>query len=439
MGLISSIRRRLGGLDGDGHRSPIEVESPGASSVHLKNSAGVSQADGSRLATLDSLQAVLKLGSGEIRSGRHRARLYRFLCDNVPLVGACVWTWGRLAAAPATFKVSRACNDRHRQRAERALDDLRRHIARDNTGREIDLAVFLTDVFGCMFRDGLWGGFVAVHTDGSGVDGFVPVEATDIRMEEHSGGWRRVLMGDNYEVSLDRDDFFILALNGGRSHPLGRSILQSIPFVAYIEQQLVDDMRRAVHNSGYHRLHVKISPPERMSGEAEAGYVERINQYFDSTVSMIRSCDVDDNPVTWDNVSIESIGAQGTNSVTNRWFLNHRAMVEEICAGTQLAPFLLGYSYGSTQTWAALKFDLVMRQVRSVQQEVAQLMARVGDIHLALCGIDAECRMEFDNGFAYQAGAESEIKARDLENILKLHKAGLLDEQKAQARVRELV
>ncbi|MFH1686751.1 MAG: hypothetical protein ABIE70_04430 [bacterium] len=439
MGLVSKIRNRLG------RPGEHQGSSAGASSslrtapTYLRSSAGASPTEGSRLATLDSLQAVLKLGSGEISSGRYRSRLYRFLTDNVPLVGACVWTWSRLAAAPAVFKVARAADDRHRMAAQRSLNDLHRHIARDSSGGEIDMAVFLTDVLSCMFRDGLWGAFLAVHTDGSGVDGLVPVEAADIRIEEHPEGRRRILAGGSYEINLDRPDFFSLTLNGGRSNPLGRSILQSIPFVAYIEQQLVDDMRRAVHSSGYHRLHVKISPPERMTGEAENAYVERINQYFDSTVSMIRTCEVDDNPVTWDNVSIESIGADGARSATNRWFMNHRAMVEEICAGTQLAPFLLGYSYGSTQTWAAFKFDLVMRQVRSVQQEVAQMLAKVGDIHLALAGIEAECRLEFDNSFAYQAGFESEIKSRELDDILKLHQAGLLDDETARSRVRGLV
>ena len=148
-------------------------------------------------------------------------------------------------------------------------------------------------------------------------------------------------------------------------------------------------MRRSSHNAGFHRLHVKITPPEKLAGEADGAYVDRINGYFDSTVRMIRSCEVDDNPVTWDNVTIESIGPRSAQTVTNRWFMNHRSLVEEICAGTHLAPFLLGYSYGATTTWAAFKLDLVMRQVQSVQAEAAQLLKQIGDIELALRGSTA--------------------------------------------------
>ena len=48
------------------------------------------------------------------------------------------------------------------------------------------------------------------------------------------------------------------------------------------------------------------------------------------TVSMIKTCEVDENPVTWDNVEIATIGPENVRTVTNSWFLNHRAMIEEI-------------------------------------------------------------------------------------------------------------
>ncbi|MCK4462328.1 MAG: hypothetical protein KAW46_11025, partial [candidate division Zixibacteria bacterium] len=240
-------------------------------------------------------------------------------------------------------------------------------------------------------------------------------------------------------IDLSRPDFRHLSLSAGVESPLGQSVLQAVPFVSYIEQQLIDDMRRTSHNAGFHRLHVRISPPERMGGESDSAYTDRINGYFDSTVSMIRSCEVDDNPVTWDNVAIEYIGPQPGRGGTNNWFYNHRAMVEEICAGTHLAPFLLGYSYGDTTTWSAFKFDVVMRQVRSVQAEVAQLLEWIGNIDLALAGLDVQCRFVFDNGFAYQAGEQATIQAQRTDSLLKLHQAGLVDDETARAKAGELL
>ena len=162
--------------------------------------------------------------------------------------------------------------------------------------------------------------------------------------------------------------------------------MQAIPLVSDIEQQMVNDMRRAVHNSGYHRLHVKITPPNRNSGDSDNAYVKRINEYFDSTVRMMKGLDVDDNPVTWDNVLIEHQGPNSPRSVANSWFLNHRAMIEEICAGTNLAPFMLGYSYGATTTLSASKFAVILMQVRSMQSEVSEFSEWIGNIERAVAG-----------------------------------------------------
>jgi len=390
------------------------------------------------LRTSDKIEAMLDLSQAQVQSGRFRTQLYRFLTDNLPLVSACIWTWSRLAAAPGEYRMIGE-SDRARSRGAAELNKLACRLTTSVAGRPVSQTTFLVDLFQCLFRDGQYGGFVTVAADGSRVDRFVPLDVADVRIDEDSARPRMVCDAGEKQIPLDRPDFFHLGLNQGQTSPLGRSILQAIPFVAYIEQQLVDDMRRSSHNAGFHRLHVKITPPEKLAGEGDGAYVDRINSYFDSTVRMIRSCEVDDNPVTWDNVTIESIGPRGAQTVTNRWFMNHRSLVEEICAGTHLAPFLLGYSYGATTTWAGFKFDLVMRQVQSVQAEAAQLLKQIGDVELALRGIDGECEFVFDNCLAYQAGDAAAVQAQQLDTILKLHQAGLLDKQAATDRVGALL
>jgi hypothetical protein len=149
---------------------------------------------------------------------------------------------------------------------------------------------------------------------------------------------------------------------------------------------------------------------------------------------MIKSCDVDENPVTWDNISIESVGPNNARAVSNSWFMNHRAMIEEICAGTGLAPFLLGYSYGATTSWSGFKFDIVMRQVNSIQAEVATFMEWIGNIELALSGYDMKCRFEFDNTFTYRETEQTDIKSKEVENILKLYQAGLISKEDAMEK-----
>jgi hypothetical protein len=119
--------------------------------------------------------------------------------------------------------------------------------------------------------------------------------------------------------------------------------------------------------------------------------------------------------------------------------LNHRAMIEDICAGTNLAPFLLGYSYGATNTWSSFKFDVVMRQVKSVQAEVARFMEWIGNVELALAGYDCKCRFVFDNTFAYEATEKMTIENSRVDNVLKLYQAGLIDEEAARQKAQGLI
>lgn len=387
----------------------------------------------------DKLAKILSYGADDILSGRFRIYLYRFLTENIPVVNACVSTWVRLSAAPGGYRVVDASGRVSAGKAQARLDELSRHIYESSPGNPGSMVTFLSNLFGGLYRDGVFGGFLTVRKDGGGVDHFVPVDPVDLVVKNDRMGRRLVLELGERTIDLDRSDFYYIPNNADIGHPIGRSVLQSVPFVTYIEQQLVDDMRRASHNSGFHRLHVKVTPPERLSGESDEAYVDRINSYFDSTVTMIKSCEVDDNPVTWDNVIIEHIGPTNVRTVTNSWFLNHRSMIEEVCAGTGLAPFLLGYSFGATATWSSFKFDMVMRQVRSIQAEMASFLEWIGNIELALAGIDEKCRFEFDNSFAYQAAEQAQVQSSRVDSLLKLFNAGLIERQQARRKAGELL
>ncbi len=340
----------------------------------------------------------------------------------------------RLSAAPGRFKVMDNDDGRTSAKAQERLDQLVRRMYTNPSGNRIGLDSLLPDLFMSLYRDGIFAGFLTVHGD-EGVDQFIPVDPINLRADQDTGQRRLMLELDHTTIALDRPDFYYVPFNGGIAQPFGRSILQAIPFVSYVEQQLVDDMRRSSHNSGFHRLHVKITPPERMGGESDSAYTDRINGYFDATVRMIKTLEIDDNPVTWDNVEIGHVAPEKSRDVTSSWFMSHRSMIEEICAGTHLAPYLLGYSYGATTTWSGFKFDVVMRQVRSVQAEVARFLEWIAGIDLALAGINVRCRYEFDNAFAYQAKDNLAMESGRVDNVLKLYQAGLIDKEQAREKI----
>lgn len=321
--------------------------------------------------------------AGEISTQEFPIRLYRFLKESIPVVSSCIWTWSRLVSAPSEYRLPDTISDSTRKSAQLVLDGLTRRLLPFRFRRTGGLAAFMPMMFDGLFTDGAFAGFVELASDKSQIARFSAVDVSSIRaLTKANGQTGLVLETEHGAVDLDRPDFHYFALNTDPLSGLGRSILSSIPFVSYVERQLVDDMRRASHNSGFHRLHITVRPPERQPGETDADYSDRANEYFDNTARMIRQTGVDDNPVTWDDIKIEYIGpTQGRGgSNAEAWFVKHRAMIEEICAGANLAPFLLGYSFGATETWSSFKYDLVRRQVEGIQQEAARLMEWLGNL-----------------------------------------------------------
>jgi hypothetical protein len=373
------------------------------------------------------------------QSNKFKIDLYRFFRDNIPLLHACIWTWSRLSSAPGHFEIE-PHNSGNIDTAMGCLDRLGANIYPYPFHRLAGLESFLPLLFNSFYTDGAFAGFLLLKPDGSGIERFLPVDPAFIGIiGDQPDRSRMVFQTENGEKKIEGNDFYYMALDADINNGLGKSILGSIPFVAFVQQQLINDMQRTAHNAGYHRLHIKITPPEKMSGESDDAYVGRVNTYFDDTVSMIKSCEPEDNPVTWDNVQIEYIGPGQTRAATNSWSMNHRAMIEEICAGTNLSPFMLGYNYGTTHNWAQFKYDLVMRQVVSVQRQAARFLEWIGNVELALRGFDCMCRFRFDNRLSYQALESAEIGRGHIDSLIKLYSAGLISKEVAQVKAGELL
>jgi len=379
--------------------------------------------------------------SGEWRDSRFPVRLYRFMAESIPLINSVIWTWSRLAAAPGEFEFYDGEDRVESEQAREIMDRLFRRVNWFNLGHAGSAEDLLQPFFQALFIDGAVSGILEVEKDLSGIAGFrfFDLSRGEVRMAA-DGRISVVEYNEGGEKRFTGPDLYFYALNGDFALPLGKSILKSVPFVSYVEQQLVDDMRRAMHNAGYHRLHVRITPPEKREGEGDEAYARRANTYFDNTVSMIRDIDPEDNPVTWEDVSIEYIGPRNQGSPrTNNWYLPHRAMIEEVCCGTNLAPFLLGYAYSTTTSWAQFKYDLVMRQVRSVQRAAVNFLAWLANIELALKGSKLTARWRFDNKVSALAREETEIKKAEASCIIELYRAGLIDRETASEKASRLV
>ena len=351
-------------------------------------------------------------------TGRARLELYRYLRDNIPMLNAVIWTWVRLCSARFDYQISGARSESEGQQIRAVLHQLDQRIYRNGLLKRGGFRELLLQFFESLFTDGAVCGELQLSPSSSSVDRFLLADMRNIVIEAQGEECQIFQEIENHRTQLTPASTFYYGLGAQPGSVTGRSLLAAIPFVARVEQTLVNDMFRSMRSAGYHRIHVKITPPEKRSDETDADYFTRANNYFDDTVEMMRDFGPDKNPVTWNDVAIEYIGPSNRNSSSTAWYMNHKAMIEDVCAGTHLAPFMLGYAYGTTHNWAEFKYELVQRQVATVQNAAASLLNWIANVELALHGFSAEVQFRFENRAHIGLTERAQAEKIQLENII---------------------
>jgi len=365
-----------------------------------------------------------------------RIKLHRFLRDNIPILNSAVWTWTRICASSSHFELKGSEDSSLLDRGLEVIKSLDRHIYQHSFQKFGGMDALLSQFFRSLFTDGAVCGELVLTSSRDRLDKFYFIDPATIRFKlKDESTWELFQEVDGTQVKLNPHSTFYLGLDPDPNDPRGRSILNSIPFVARVEQRLLEDMQKTMHNAGYHRLHVKIKPPDRFSGESEENYLSRANKYFEDTVDMMRKLAPEDNPITWSDVQIEYIGPSGHISSSHYWYINHKALIEDICAGVHLDPFILGYSYGPTRSWAQFKYELILRNVISIQNRAKRFLEWIRNIELALWGLPLECVHHFDNRKFFGMLEQREAEKIHLENIIRKKEEGFITEDQAKREV----
>jgi len=361
-----------------------------------------------------------------------RIKLYRFLRDNIPALNSAIWTWTRLSSAPSFYKLKGSDNQEILNLGTKVTSDLDRRIYQHSFHKFGGVEALLSEFFYSLFTDGAVCGELVLEPSQNRIAKFYFIDPSSIRFKLEGSNWvlYQELHGDF--IRLNQNSIYYYGLDPDAEDPRGRSLLSSIPFVSRIEQRLVTDMQKSMHNAGYHRLHVKLRPPERLPAESIEAYTKRANSYFEDTAEMMRKLSVEDNPITWSDVQIDYIGPSGTYAATTSWYINHKALIEEICAGVHLDPFILGYSYGAPYSWAQIKYELIQRNIISIQTSAKRFMEWIHNLELALQGLDLEYEHQFDNRKTFGLLEQRQAEKIALENIVLKKDAGLINEEEAK-------
>ena len=288
-----------------------------------------------------------------------RITLYRFIKDNIPVINGAIWTWTRLCSSPLEFYIPDNESKKDLKLLNDSVSALNERLASDDYRKSGGLERLSDLFFNSLFTDGAFAGEIEFGR-GKGITRFVPSDVRRLSFEKDGSAqpsWKIFRETEDGKTLMDPAVFIYIPLDDDPVDPRGKSILKSVGFVSRMEQKLLYDMQQTQEKAGYNRMHVKINKPERRMGESEENFLDRANKYFDDTVTLFTGIKPADSVVTWNDIEIETIApGSGNTTASNSWYLSHRSLVEDICAGVHLDPFMLGYSYGNTRSCARFKF-----------------------------------------------------------------------------------
>jgi hypothetical protein len=375
----------------------------------------------------------LKLPSGSGYQGQDRLSLYRFLADSVPILNGAIWLWTRLCAAPVEFKFNKLSESE----AAQFIKEIDRALIPSAYQKSGGIETLVSGFFRTLFVDGCYGGQALLKITGDCLAGFNQLDNRYLSFEKQNSGWQLYYDMESGRMKLDPESFYFTALDSQTDDPRGASLLSSIGFISHLEQKLIHDMAENLERSGYQRIQVQLKKPERSPGESETNYIQRANTYFDSTVDLFKSLRPADSAITWDDVQISAVGPNGQGAASS-WYLYHRSLVENICAGIHLDPFMLGYSFGTTQTWARFKFELMMRQIIAVQEKAKGFLQWLLDLEMALRGLPGDVEIVFDNRRVFGSLERFQAEKIAADSIIAQFEAGLLSREEAREKIEKI-
>ncbi len=348
-------------------------------------------------------------------------RVYRFLRDAIPDISDAVWTWKRLCQTGYSVAITEASSDRAKVRAERLVRALDRRV----NGGDRGMTGLLDILYASLFTYGAAACEIVLSKSRESIWDVVPVDVWTVRFRREDGRLQAYQMQGGEAVPLPMERFVYIGMDRDGTNPYGRSMLRSIPFVVKIQQRLMEDMAKATHNAGWSKLHVQYAGEERQRGESAEAYRERMAGNLESLRSRLSGLETDQNLVTYDNVKVSLLRGDQQAQV---FYDNHKAIEEQVITGMHLMPILMGRNYGTTETYGTAQFEIINRQVETVNREIEALLSRLYNFELALMWGEARAEVRMKTNRTVDVLKEAQARGREIANAVALREQGFVDQ-----------
>ena len=317
----------------------------------------------------------------EVSSTAVERELYRTLRGSVPVIDAAICKLIRLLG---TFTV-KAKNSRCQQ----IIDDFMDNVCTNSTGTGIN--GFVYSYMESLLTYGEAVGEIVLSRDGKRVAALYNASLEDVEIREGSSPLDLVICTNNDGVSLPvrySQLVFATLLNPEPGTVRGNSLLKGLPFVSSVLLKIFESIKTNWERVGNVRFAVTCKPSDNAVFTEESA-----RQIADEWSKAMRSESVCDF-VSVGDVSVKVIGAE--NQIPD-CDVPIRHLLEQIVAKLGLPPFLLGFSWSSTERMSEQQADILTSELEYYRTLLNPVISRIIKTVLRLEGYTDGFTVEWDD------------------------------------------
>lgn len=304
--------------------------------------------------------------------------VYASLRESVPVIDAAI------------SKIVRLCASFHfetgNERLDGEINDFFENInvGGNQTGLYAFVATYLSELL-------TYGSAVGeMIADGRGLYALYNGELSALEVKRAENNLDLEFYNSNQKIA-NQDLILFSALNPEPGKILGTSLLRGLPFVSDILLKIYNTIGENWEHAGNLRYAVTYKPQGDLADGSAKESAQQIAQAWRDAMS---SKDAVKDFVAVGDVSVKVIGA---DSAVLESEIPVRQLLEQIIAKTGLPPYMLGFSWSTTERMSMQQADILTTELEAYRRILSPVILKIGKKYLQVNGIASPLFVVWDD------------------------------------------
>lgn len=261
-----------------------------------------------------------------------------------------------------------------------------------------------------------------------GTQQWMPFQKVSLFQAKEAESKGQMIKNMNY-VALNPATFFYYAFDAAPGSPYGTPPFTASLANIAIQRDMITNMAQIVKKIGLLGIIdfvVKQLPQD--PGETDEGYAARANNYLDTYVAAIENMVRDGGIVHFDDSEAQSYSIAGNAAGATAIFKQNE---ELIFSGLKSMPSVQGRSYSTTETYAGVAYDIIIRNTTKYQRACKRMIEAGYMLMITAWGYDpnkVKVSLDFNSNKTLHRLQDAQSELMEIRNSLMLWAAGIIDQ-----------